>query len=121
MLGVATIDVRRLAGGERTDGVWVPGTECRVSVRGAIQPLSARDLEMLPEGERTREQMKLYVPATQEDLRTACVEHGEQADQVVHRGRRWEVHSWQDHTAAPFLAHSRYRLVAVGDDELEHG
>lgn len=122
MLGSQQLVVIRQAPGERVNGVFVPGNECRLAVTGSIQPLTGRELMLLPEGERAREQRKLYVQPPFE-LRTVIADGETMPDQVVYRGQRWEVHadtSYDQPTGfGSGLEHSRYRLVAVQQDEVE--
>ena len=46
--------------GTFTDFDWVPGTYVDTPIKGDIQPLTAHELDILPEGERDKEIVKLY-------------------------------------------------------------
>jgi len=51
---------RMTSPGQYVEGVWVPGSTSKLTVRGSLQPMSMRDLQMLPEGERVKQTYKLY-------------------------------------------------------------
>lgn len=50
----------RYTAGVYTDGVWVQGAATVTTVDASIQPLTGKDLEMLPEGWSTSTAMKVY-------------------------------------------------------------
>lgn len=57
----STYEVERMtSSGQYVDGFWVPGTTQRIQVTGSLQPMSMRDLELLPEGERVKQTFKIY-------------------------------------------------------------
>lgn len=61
--------------------------------------MAPEDLELLPEGFRTKQAVKIYSP---EELRTGDAEAHVEADRVEYRGETFEVHSvedWDDHGA----------------------
>ena len=116
ILGARTLWVQRKPG-VYVDGVWTgSGGEERFSIRGSLQPISGRELQLLPEGERTREQFKLYTKAellTSRDSAAAPTK----ADMVEHRGRLLKVMAeipWTDHRAG--VPHRKYRLTGPGED-----
>lgn len=51
---------RTVPGGYGSDGRWQPGTPSTLTINASVQPLNGRDLERLPEGERTTERLKVY-------------------------------------------------------------
>jgi len=59
-LAVETITVTRKAVGSYVNGRWVDGTAADHSVSGNVQPLSGRELQQLPEGDRERQPLKIY-------------------------------------------------------------
>ena len=64
MLGQRTYTITRQSGGSTgTDGIWTPGAESTLTIRGSWQPLTGRELEQLPEGYRERARAKLNTNA----------------------------------------------------------
>lgn len=69
----------------------VPGVETSFVVEANVQPFNYRDLMVLPESDRTKEWIKVYV-ATSEILRTARQgSDGYNADEVLWNGERFKV------------------------------
>jgi hypothetical protein len=64
-----TYTVTRTAADTYTNGVKVAGATSNVSIVASVQPLSGRDLQVLPEGQRADETLVLYT-ATQLFTRT---------------------------------------------------
>lgn len=61
LTGQATVDVTRVEGGSLVKGIWRKGTPTTFSIKANIQPLlKGTDLQLLPEGDRTREVIKVY-------------------------------------------------------------
>ena len=71
------------------NGRWVDaGTLEPFTVKAAVQPARPKELLHFPEGQRTREAIKLY---SETELRTADIEAGIVADVVTYRGKDYEV------------------------------
>lgn len=69
----------------------VPAVETSFIVEANVQPFNYRDLMVLPESDRTKEWIKVYV-ATSEILRTARQgSDGYDADEVLWNGERFKV------------------------------
>ena len=69
----------------------VPAVETSFVVEANVQPFNYRDLMVLPESDRTKEWIKVYV-ATSEILRTARQgSDGYDADEVLWNGERFKV------------------------------
>ncbi len=79
---------RKIAGSYDSSGKYIEGSYSDIIITGSIQPASQRDLEMLAEGRRISEGMKLY---TTTDLKTASPSTGVNADIIIYRGREFEV------------------------------
>lgn len=60
-----------------------------IGFQGSFQPLDGKDREVLPEGVRHSETLKVY---TRTALRTADQYDGSQADEVLYDGRRFVVY-----------------------------
>jgi hypothetical protein len=118
MIGLQPLTVYRKAAGSIVDGVWRRGAESDFTIQGVIQPLTNKDLELLPEGERVPNQRKLYTTST---LLSADPDTAQEPDQVLYNGQRWQVQGDQyyDPITGGDLWHHRYRLVAIAPDETE--
>lgn len=69
----------------------VPGPETEFTIQANVQPFNFKDLQLLPESDRTKEWIKLYM-ATPDLIRTAREgSDGYQADEVVYAGERYKV------------------------------
>lgn len=79
MLGQRNITVTSRAAGSYVAGDWVDGAETSRTIKAVLQPLSARELQQLPEAWRTRARWKLYSAAR---LKTVDVYAETQADFV---------------------------------------
>jgi len=94
-----SITVKRKATGVYTKGRYVPvGSDTTiVEANASLQPLQPKDLEMLPEGFRTKQAVKIFCPVL---LRTGDPEAGQEADRIEYGGETYEVHAvndWNDH------------------------
>jgi hypothetical protein len=59
-LNVEAITVTRSAQGSYVSGRFVPGAPTVTTAAGNVQPLSGKELLLLPEGERQRQVVKIY-------------------------------------------------------------
>lgn len=91
-LGQEPITRRRYAAGSRgSDGRWTRGAVTDTDLFATVQPANARDLQILPEGLRQRDAIKLYTDDAV--LRTANQNGQGDADEVVVDGVSYEVQS----------------------------
>jgi hypothetical protein len=117
LLGATTVAITHRPGGY-VDGEWVQGTPSVTSGSLSVQVLTARELEKLPELQRTRASFKAY-SAT--ELQTVQMSDPHQCDLVAWHGRNYEVHGVEDWTAhTGGLVHYKYLLVEVGEDESQY-
>lgn len=92
------LNVQRFSGGDRTNGKWVNGTTTPLEIKASVQPLSAKEMQSLPEGRRaTGQAYRLY---TSDWLRTVEDNHipphlnpDEQPDQITIFGSQYEIFS----------------------------
>jgi hypothetical protein len=70
------------------EGTWVDGAEATAAIRASVQPLRGRELLSLPEGERTREWVKIYCAS---ELRTLDEAAGTRADTIIYQGKAYQV------------------------------
>lgn len=82
------LQVTRFSGGSYVNGSYVAGTSTTFLVIMAIMPLTEKELLALPEGERTRRQMKGYLV---EELKTVDTSDSKKADRVTYDGVDFEV------------------------------
>jgi hypothetical protein len=97
-LGQQVLAVERPVAIVWTDGQPVEGGGASTfTIEAAIQPLTARERELLPEGNRQRASFSLW---TLTELRTHNVAAQTPADVVLINGRRLEVIGVEDWAAA---------------------
>lgn len=102
-----TYQVTRRARAVRTRGRSNPGPTSTISVVGALQPATGRDLLRLPEGRRSIETRVFF---TSTELFTGDQANPNEADQLAAEGRTWEVQhveSWRQVPTDP----SYYRCI----------
>lgn len=87
-----SINVRREAAGTRssTTGAWVPGAESKIQISAVVQNATPDEVMTLPEGERTKETIKIH---STELLATADEDNGIAADQIEYQGGLYKVMS----------------------------
>jgi hypothetical protein len=89
LLGPETVTYYRRAPGVHANLDWVPGAlGAGVQIVASIQPAKAKDLEVLPEGERYADIYNLY---TYSELRTASQYDATNADEIDRGGVRYKV------------------------------
>ena len=115
LLGTLSLTVTRYgAAGSFVRGVFSPDAPSTFSIIASVQPLTGRELQQLPELQRTSARMKLYTTTQLETAR-----EGSRADRVAYRGRELEVQvfeDWQGHQSG--LPHYKYILAEPGEDQL---
>lgn len=110
MLGAQTLTVIRPGTVTYVDGVATDaGDGSTFEVQGSLQPMTGRDLLVVPEGQRHQRRWKLYTTA---ELKTAESAGNQGADRVVWQGKHLVVESRQAWSSVGLsLAHYRYQLV----------
>ena len=79
------------AGAYDANGRWQAGTDpAPVDFKASIQPMSGRELMLLPEGERTHDRIRIY---TDVKLTVAIPAQNQKGTRVSYDGRDWEVQS----------------------------
>ena len=86
---------RRPAGAYDGTGYYQPGTAVALTIAAHVQPASARDLELVPEGQRNKKIISIYPLLVADKLQTAVPE-GDQADLVTYDGDTYEVQHFKD-------------------------
>lgn len=103
----STYTYTRPTAGSYVDGRWVEAApETAVEFRASIQPTSGRELMLLPEGQRAKDNVTIY---TETELQVAKPEQSIKGDRVTYAGRTWEVqkaYAWNlnDYPHFKFLA-----------------
>jgi hypothetical protein len=118
ILALETLSVTRRSG-DYVSGKFVPVLDETFTIRANVQPMPARQLELLPEAARTRGAFMCFSDNRQRELRVLDQATKGLPDRVTRsNGRTYQVHSlgdWTSHTSG--LPHRAYSLIAVGDDE----
>lgn len=52
--------VMRKTAGSYINGLWVEGTRSTFEIQASVQPLTGKEMEMLPEGRRNSQAVKIY-------------------------------------------------------------
>ena len=105
-----TLSVTRYAAGSYSGGTFSNGASSTFDIVMVIQPLSEKELLALPEGERTRRQMKGY---TITKLNTVDLATGARADRITYDGTTFEVQGvsrWEGD-----LPHYKIRCAEVNE------
>lgn len=79
--------LRKQPGGFNNYGEWIEGEAEETSIKASIQPLSLKEMETLPEGQRSSNLVKVY---TDTEVHPA-VQGGKSADIIIWRDKQWEV------------------------------
>lgn len=81
-----------------SDGLFTgPVATTLTSLSVSLQPMNGDEQQLLPEGLRTTEVVKIY---SRDELRVADAPNGVQSDRVVYKGETYEVfdiQDWNDH------------------------
>lgn len=111
----ATYTVRRRDPGSYVNGNWTPaGTYTEFQIIASIQPINGRELQMMPEGQRTREMVRIY---TKSGLRPTIEQQNVKGDLVSYKGRQWEVQKVEEWEFSwDGLAHFKAIALLVEDD-----
>lgn len=92
----SAISVRRFAaGGYDATGRYQSPASALTPTRAVVNPATPREIEKLPENERTSESITVFTSAL---LQTSDVASQAKADQVVWAGKTYEVKRTQDWT-----------------------
>ena len=104
-----TVTLRRYLEGEWVDGVYENGPVTESTITGSLQPLRPNEMQLLPEGRRTSQAMKLY---TTDEIRTANEETNMQADEVEVDELIFEVFSVEKWTL-PGSDNAHYKSILL--------
>lgn len=101
-----------------TSDVTVPGVapETRLTATISFQVVGGREIDLLPEGERTKESRKGYTTTL---LRTTDEQNATAADEIEADGRLWKVVRVDAFPSETDLPHYRILTVLVEDDNEE--
>jgi hypothetical protein len=83
-----SVTVTRATAGEYVDGDFQPGAPSALTIKAHVQPASGQEMLTFPEGERTREAIRLYVD---QQLRAADEAAQLAADVVTYNGVAYQV------------------------------
>lgn len=110
MIPRKTLSVKRFAAGSyNTDGDWVEGADSDFNISASVQPLTGREMEMLPEARRDSQSYKLY---SDTQLLTADTSQTKNADIVTIDNEKFEVFSdepWQNN----IINHHKITVIKI--------
>jgi len=105
--------VKRYGPAENINGFLRPGSSTRFAIKGSLQPLSGKEMLMLPEGDRNKEILNLFT----ESRLNPSLEQGQRlGDHVLVRNECYIVRSvepWLYHG----MDHFKCRVERVNDTE----
>lgn len=110
MIPRKTLTITRYSAGTRVKGTWVEGTPSTFEADYSVQPLTGREMQLLPEDRRTTQSYRLYGDTK---LYTVDVNTGTNADRVTIDGETYEVFScapWQN----TIINHYKIIVIKVG-------
>jgi len=84
------ITLKRTSKGAYIEGRWNEGSETNIPIKAVVQNASPKDLQALPEGNRTSEAIKLHsvsamIPTSEKD--------GVNGDTFKYQDATWQIHS----------------------------
>lgn len=93
----SAILVRRFGGGswDAATGRYTGSVSADVPTDAAVQPSTPKEIEKLPENERTKQAITVYTRAR---LMTSDISDQDKADQISYAGELWEVQVSEDWT-----------------------
>lgn len=83
------VTIRRKGKGEWIGGEWISSPDTLITVEANVQPAQYKDLQMLPESERTKEWIKLYSVSEMRTIKEGP--GGWEADIVEWNGETYRV------------------------------
>ena len=86
-----TISMFSKSGGQYIDGRFVEGTEVETSIVASVQRLSMRERQLLPEGFRASETLKIYTEIENIDLIQNDQIPIEEAAEFEYKGKRYSM------------------------------
>ena len=96
MFFTESIQVKRSSGGDyNARGHYVPRPEATFNLQANVQPLQGKELLILPEGERTKDSLKVL---TDVQLYEVNEETGSKPDLIFWKGKAYKVHSVKNYT-----------------------
>jgi hypothetical protein len=115
LLGEVPVTISRPAQGEYVDGLWTELTSPATLILPlSIQPLKGREVDRLPEGQRTRGPMWVYCES---ELRPPNEDLGIKGDTFAWSGCTYEVGSVEDWTMFSPAHYKALALLVEPDEE----
>lgn len=101
-----SVTIQSSAAGSYVDGVWVQPARTSFGITASVQPMTPKEVLLLPEGDRQKETMKLYSTYRFKVQKDGSME---QSDQVVIDGRTYMVIAVTDFAVHSSLGIRYYR------------
>ena len=110
-LKTETVQVEFSSGeGSWNKGEFQPPTKLTRDVVASVQPMNASDIFKLPEGERTKEWLKMY---TEDRIFESQEDRNQQADVVIRDGKRFKVKGVANYNIGTSLPHYKVMLCKM--------
>lgn len=111
LVGEQDVTLRRFGAGTRDSfGAFVPGATVDTVIKASVQPMRGQELAILPEGERQKDQRKVY---TLTELRTADQSLQAPPDQLLIDGLAYQVQQVEPWPSVSPLPHFKARVVRL--------
>jgi hypothetical protein len=81
---------KTFAPGQYVKGRWVEGPPIEMEFWGTCQPANGQTLQLLPEGKRNSEVVKVFAPITMQ-FTAASPEEQRSGDRIIWQGKEFEV------------------------------
>jgi hypothetical protein len=104
--------IRETKSGSYVRGIWTPGKASEFEIQATVEPLDGQDLLLIPEGERTKEMIRIY---SELELKTADEACARKADVVRYQGKLYEVHKVK--TWTQLIPH--FETIAISKSDLK--
>lgn len=95
-LSAGTVQRVRHEAGTYNKGRWSEGAETITTITASVQPVTGKELELLPETFRARGTVKIYSTT---ELFQGSRELGQSPDSIIWNGKRYEVDTVEDWSA----------------------
>lgn len=98
--------------GAYVNGFWIEGSEVTTTIKASVQPISGKDVELLPEGKRLNESFKLF---TDSELKVSIEGTNQNGDIISIYESLYEVvgrEIWQNN----IINHRAYLISRIKND-----
>ncbi len=104
-----TFTVHRSSGGNFASGGWVEGAGSDITMTGIVHPATAKEHDLLPEGERIKEAFTFYTVDPIYESRNSPAPAT--SDNIIYLGVTYQVHWVKNYSVFGY-----YKSIAVRQD-----